>query len=69
MNTQLRLLWVSCGDHDNLLTSNRAFYDWITSRGVTAQWVQVPGEHSFRVWRRNLADFRLSSSATSTDPV
>jgi enterochelin esterase family protein len=57
MNLQLHLLWVSCGDRDNLLTSDRAFYDWITSRGVNAKWVELPGEHSFRVWRRNLADF------------
>ena len=57
LNSELHLLWISCGDHDNLLSSNRAFYDWITSRGVTAKWVEIPGEHSFRVWRRNLADF------------
>ena len=57
LNTQLRLLWVSCGDRDNLRTSDRGFYDWVTKRGVEAEWVEIPGEHSFRVWRRNLADF------------
>ena len=57
LNPDLHLLWVSCGDRDNLLTSNHSFYDWIISRGITAKWVEIPGEHSFRVWRRNLADF------------
>lgn len=56
-NVRLRLLWVSCGDRDSLLTANRDFYNWLCSRGVTARWLEVPGDHSYRLWRRNLADF------------
>src|SRR5581483_9691733 len=57
LNSQLRLLWISCGDRDNLRTLDKNFYGWVTNSGVAAKWVELPGEHSFRVWRRNLADF------------
>jgi len=57
MNEELRLLWISCGDRDNLRTPDHNFYGWVTNQGVNAKWVEIPGEHSFRVWRRNLVDF------------
>jgi enterochelin esterase family protein len=57
LNSQLRLFWLSCGDRDSLFPLNRGFNDWLASRGVSAKWVDVSGEHSFRLWRRNLADF------------
>ena len=57
INQQLRLLWISCGDQDGLLAANRNLTQWLDSKGVRHTWVQPPGQHSFRVWRRNLAEF------------
>jgi len=56
-NERLRLLWISCGKDDGLLKPNRAFVDWLATQQVHYTWSEVPGVHSWRVWRRNLADF------------
>ena len=56
-NGQLRLLWVSCGKDDRLLAPNLQFSDWLKSKQVRHEWIETPGQHSFRVWRRNLAEF------------
>ncbi len=56
-NQQLRLLWIGCGNRDKLLAPNRQFCDWLTSQGIHYTWVEKPGLHSYRVWRRDLADF------------
>lgn len=56
-NEKLRLLWISCGKDDGLLKPNQAFVDYLKSKDVQLTWTIVPGVHSWRVWRRNLADF------------
>ena len=56
-NDKLRLLWISCGQQDQLLPSNRQFCDWLKSEGIHYDWTEPQGQHSFRVWRNNLADF------------
>jgi enterochelin esterase family protein len=54
---QLRLLWIACGKDDRLLQSNQEFVSWLNAKGVPVTWTETAGEHSFRVWRRNLAAF------------
>ena len=54
-NQQLRLLWISCGKDDGLFKSNHDLVDWLETRKVNRTWTEVPGVHSWRVWRRNLA--------------
>ncbi len=56
-NTQLRLLWISCGEQDGLITANQNFTEWLTTKGIHHTWRKTPGQHSFRVWRRNLGEF------------
>ncbi len=56
-NRQLRLLWMGCGEQDGLLASNQSLSEWLTAKGIHHTWVHTPGEHSFRVWRRYLAEF------------
>ena len=56
-NDRLRLLWISCGKDDKLDKPNRAFVEWLKSKDIRLTWTEVPGVHSWRVWRRNLADF------------
>ncbi|MGP8198718.1 MAG: esterase [Limisphaerales bacterium] len=56
-NDRLRLLWISCGKDDGLVKPNREFVQWLESQGIHLTWTEVPGVHSWRVWRRNLADF------------
>jgi enterochelin esterase family protein len=56
-NNSLRLLWISCGKDDGLVKPNREFVQWLDKQGVRHTWTEVPGVHSWRVWRRNLATF------------
>jgi enterochelin esterase family protein len=56
-NESLRLLWISCGKDDGLDKLNRDFVLWLDTQGVRHTWTEVPGVHSWRVWRRNLAAF------------
>ncbi|MBN1361821.1 MAG: hypothetical protein JW993_14590 [Sedimentisphaerales bacterium] len=57
LNAQLRLLWIACGQQDGLIGVNRKLVDWLKSKGVEPAWTEIPGGHSFMVWRRLLADF------------
>jgi enterochelin esterase-like enzyme len=57
VNDRLRLLWIGCGKDDGVIANNRNFADWLKSKGVKYTWVETPGAHSFRVWRRYLSDF------------
>jgi enterochelin esterase-like enzyme len=56
-NDKLHLLWISCGKDDRLLAPNQEFVHWLESKQIHHTWTEVPGVHSWRVWRRNLADF------------
>ncbi len=57
INTQLRLLWIGCGQQDGLIGANRKVVEWLKSKGVKLIWVETPGTHSFTLWRRYLAEF------------
>jgi enterochelin esterase family protein len=56
-NNQLHVLWISCGKDDGLFKPNRRLVEWLDSKGIKNSWNEVPGVHSWRVWRRNLANF------------
>ncbi|MBZ5514879.1 MAG: esterase [Acidobacteriia bacterium] len=56
-NSQLRLLWVSCGRDDRLLDMNHKLRDWLEAKQIRLKWVETAGAHSWQVWRRGIADF------------
>jgi enterochelin esterase family protein len=53
----LRLLWIACGNEDFLTAANYKFQDWLKARQVPHTAIWTPGGHTWRVWRRNLAEF------------
>jgi enterochelin esterase-like enzyme len=55
--SQLHLLWIACGTDDRLITPNRQFREWLTSKDIKHTDVETPGAHTWMVWRRNLAAF------------
>ena len=59
VDAKLHLLWVACGTDDGLLGINRDFNRWLTAQGVTHADVETQGNHTWMVWRRNLAAFAL----------
>lgn len=56
-NQQVRLLWIACGTEDHLIAVNRKFRQWLKSKGVQHTDIETPGEHTWGVWRRNLAEW------------
>ena len=51
----LRLLWIACGVDDRLIDVNRRLHTWLEEKDVRHTYVETPGGHTFRVWRRYLA--------------
>lgn len=57
VNDKLKLLWISCGTDDSLIKLNRDIVGWLKDKGVKLTFVEVPGAHTWMVWRRNLITF------------
>jgi len=56
-NKQLKLLYVSCGTDDGLITFNRNLVKFLNDKQIKVQSHETPGRHAWMVWRRNLIDF------------
>ncbi len=57
INPRLHLLWVACGKEDGLLSINQDFNQWLTKEDIRHTYIETPGNHTWMVWRRNLAAF------------
>ncbi|WP_213807768.1 esterase [Granulicella sp. dw_53] len=53
----LRLLWVSCGTEDDLITPNRKFVAFLKTKNMPVTPIETPGRHTALVWRENLTQF------------
>ena len=57
INGKLRLLYLSCGLDDGLLTSTREFESWLTENKIHFTREEVPGYgHVWSLWRQNLVE-------------
>ena len=56
-NQQIELLWIGCGTSDFLLERNRGFIRWLESKEIDHIYRETEGGHSWRVWRKYLAEF------------
>jgi enterochelin esterase-like enzyme len=57
VNARLKMLYVSCGTSDGLITANRQFKEWLKSKGVRFVDVETDGyAHVWSFWRLSLAD-------------
>lgn len=54
---QLRLLWISCGDQDRLMSFSKRTHDYFTEKGVPHIFYVEPGGHEFKVWKNGLYMF------------
>lgn len=57
LNKYLKMLWFACGIDDRLLNDNRTFSSMLDERGIRHGYKETPGNHSWPVWRRYLAEF------------
>jgi len=56
--TQLKLLWVGCGDKDSLFNISEGVHKYLDEQNVPHTWQIDPGGvHDFAVWKNNLYHF------------
>lgn len=54
---QLKLLWISCGDADGLLSFSKRTHDYLQKHDVPHIYYIEPGVHDFKVWKNGLYMF------------
>lgn len=54
---KLKLLWISCGDRDNLITFSRRTHEYMKQNSVDHIYFVEPGYHDFKVWKNGLYMF------------
>jgi enterochelin esterase-like enzyme len=54
---QLKLLWISCGASDGLITYSKRTHDYLTKNNVPHIYFIEPGVHDFKVWKNSLYMF------------
>ena len=54
---KLKLLWISCGDADGLISFSRRTHDYLADKGVPHIYYIEPGVHDFKVWKNGLYMF------------
>lgn len=55
--SKLKLLWISCGDKDGLITFSRRTHDYLKRNKVPHIYYIEPGVHDFKVWKNSLYMF------------
>jgi enterochelin esterase-like enzyme len=53
----LRLLWISCGDNDGLITFSQRTHNYLIANNVPHIYYIEPGVHDFKVWKNSLYMF------------
>jgi len=51
---KLKLLWISCGDQDDLLKISQRTHDYLVKKNVPHIWYLESGQHDFNVWKNDL---------------
>lgn len=54
---KLKLLWISCGDADGLITFSQRTHDYLVANNVPHIYYLEPGVHDFKVWKNALYMF------------
>ncbi len=53
----LKLLWISCGDSDGLITFSKRTHEYLEKNSVPHIYYIEPGVHDFKVWKNGLYMF------------
>jgi enterochelin esterase-like enzyme len=51
---KLKLLWISCGDNDRLITISEQTHNYLKQNNVPHIYYIEPGLHDFKVWKNDL---------------
>lgn len=55
--SKLKLLWISCGDADGLISFSKRTHDYFFEKGLPHIYYLEPGGHDFKVWKNGLYMF------------
>ena len=55
--TNIKLLWISCGDNDGLIGFSKRTHDYLYQKNVPHIYYIEPGVHDFKVWKNGLYMF------------
>jgi enterochelin esterase-like enzyme len=55
--SKIKLLWISCGDADGLMSFSKRTHDYLYEKGVPHIFYVEPGGHDFKVWKNDLYMF------------
>ncbi|WP_449437884.1 alpha/beta hydrolase [Pedobacter steynii] len=55
--SKIKLLWISCGDQDNLIKISERTHEYLSSNGIPHIFYIEPGHHDFKVWKNDLYQF------------
>ena len=67
-SANLRLLWIACGSEDGLVSANRKLVALLKERNMPVTQVEIPGLHTWLVWRDNLIHFAPLLFQASSNP-
>jgi len=51
---KLKLLWISCGDNDNLISFSQRTHEYLKLNNIPHIYYIEPGGHDFKVWKNDL---------------
>jgi enterochelin esterase-like enzyme len=54
---KLKVLWISCGDNDGLISFSQRTHDYLVAKSVPHIFYIEPGVHDFKVWKNDLYMF------------
>ena len=54
---KIKLLWISCGDADGLISFSQRTHDYLNANNVPHIYYIEPGVHDFKVWKNSLYMF------------
>jgi enterochelin esterase-like enzyme len=54
---KIKLLWISCGDADGLITFSQRTHEYLQANSVPHIYYIMPGVHDFKVWKNSLYMF------------
>jgi len=57
VKNKLKLLWISCGSSDRLITFSKRTHDYLVEKNVPHIYYIEPGVHNFKVWKNGLYMF------------
>lgn len=50
----IKLLWISCGENDNLIFISQRTHDYLVKRDIPHIYFVEPGGHDFKIWKNSL---------------